>query len=379
MNKIKKTYHDNDTLNEEYEVNEEGAKNGYYKLFHDNGQLKVETSFKNGIQNPGTIISYHNNGVKAREVILSKNGKFNGAVTEWYDNGILKLESTYNDGRIAGVYKTWDSFGNLKQDYVKHKLFDILDLEELDRKEIKEVKVNWLQDIAPIYQADDYMPYIFLHHPKTKNDGEYIMLLCGNKEEAIAIIDYIIELNGGKDKFFKHKIEDWSHVFSGHLFYIRYRNELFGDYVIVELNRREERKFVSFNDKNEILHGIHKDSKKINSMIDGLNSIVYNSGEMTSGGGHLYYTASESHIVSYWDDLEKVINKFKSIVDCYSENAISENLIGSHKEISDFTYENLKGIINKKDFFLSLKTDEFTINLSKGTSSYQMNFYFNKI
>ena len=128
-------------------------------------------------------------------------------------------------------------------------------------------------------------------------------------------------------------------------------NELFGDYVIVEINRREERKFVSFNDKNEILHGIHKDSKKINSMIDGLNSIVYNSGEMTSGGGHLYYTASESHIVSYWDDIEKAINKFKSIVDCYSENANSKNLNGSHEEIIDFTYDNLESIINKKRFY----------------------------
>lgn len=46
-------------------------------------------------------------------------------------------------------------------------------------------------------------------------------------------------------------------------------------------------------------------------MIAGLNSIVYNSGEMTSGGGHLYYTASGSHIVSYWDDLGEAIKKNK--------------------------------------------------------------------
>jgi hypothetical protein len=227
------------------------------------------------------------------------------------------------------------------------------------------MKVNWLQDIGPIYPADDYIPHVLLHNPKTENDGEYIMLLCNNKEEAIAIIDHIIELNGGKDKFFKQEIEDWSHVFSGHLFYIRYRNELLGNYVIVELNRREERKFVSFNDKSEILYGIHQDSKKINSMIDGLNSIVYNSGEMTSGGGNLYFTAGESHIVSYWSDPKEALSKFREIEINYSET--------DYNEIDD--KEILKNLKNNIMFGLEIETPEFKISLSKGTSSYQMNIY----
>ena len=190
------------------------------------------------------------------------------------------------------------------------------------RPDAKEVKVNWLQDIGPIYPNDDYMPHVLIHNPKTKKDGEYISLFCDNKQEAIAIIDHIIELNGGKDKFFKQELEGWSHVFSGHLFDIRYK-KLIGNHVIVELNRREEREVVSYgNDKSEILYGIHKDSKKINSIIKGLNSIVYNSGEMTSGGGHLYFDSSGSHIVSYWSDIKNAIEQFKSIVDSYPENAI---------------------------------------------------------
>ena len=97
MNKINKTYHVNGSIDEEYEINKEGKQNGYYKLFHDNGQLKVETSFKNGIQNPGIIISYHSNGVRAREVILSKNGNFNGAFTEWHNNGNIKTQGYHKD------------------------------------------------------------------------------------------------------------------------------------------------------------------------------------------------------------------------------------------------------------------------------------------
>ena len=38
------------------------------------------------------------------------------------------------------------------------------------RPDAKEVKVNWLQDIGPIYPNDDYMPHVLIHNPKT--DGE---------------------------------------------------------------------------------------------------------------------------------------------------------------------------------------------------------------
>ena len=73
-----------------------------------------------------------------------------------------------------------------------------------------------------------------------------------------------------------------------------------------------------------------------------------------------------------------LIKKLKTIVDCYSENVTVESLLGTCYEISDFTYDNLKSIINKPDFLIRFKTKEFKINLSKGTSSYQMNIYFHK-
>ena len=249
----------------------------------------------------------------------------------------------------------------------------------LKRPDAEEIKVNWLQDIGPIYPFDAYVPHVLLHNPVTENDCEYICLFCNNKTEAIAIIDHIISLNGGIDKFLKHEQEkDMSHRFSGHLFNIGYRNKLSQqNHVIVELNRREERKVVSFNDNSEILYGIHKDSKKINSIIKGLNSIVYNSGEMTSGGGHLYFDSSGSHIVSYWDDIENAIEQFKSIVDSYPENAVSKDLF-IETEIKDFSYKNLLEIINNEGFLIEFKTDDFKINLSQGNSSFQMNIYIDE-
>ena len=231
----------------------------------------------------------------------------------------------------------------------------------------EKMKVNWLQDIGPIYPADDYILNVLLHHPETENDGEFIWFICNNKEEAIAVIDHIIELNAGKDKFDKQEIDYMSHVFIGYLFNIGYRNELMQKkYVIVELNRFGNRRVVSLNDKSEILYGIHQDSKKTNSMIDGLNSIVYNSGEMTSGGGEFFFTQSNSHIVSYWSDPKEALSKFREIEINYSETA--------YNEIDD--KEILKNLKNNIMFGLEIKTPEFKISLSKGTSSYQMNIFF---
>ena len=95
---------------------------------------------------------------------------------------------------------------------------------------------------------------------------------------------------------------------------------------------------------------------------------------MTSGGGQLFNTLDDSNsIVSYWKDLDKVVEKFKSIVDCYPENALSQELLGEDKEIKDFTYEAIEEIVNPSFWLITFKTEKFKINLSQGTSSYQMN------
>ena len=46
----KKTFYDNGSIKEEYKVNKEGKYHGTYKLYHKNGQLRVEVEFTNGCQ-----------------------------------------------------------------------------------------------------------------------------------------------------------------------------------------------------------------------------------------------------------------------------------------------------------------------------------------
>ena len=80
-------------------------------MYHENGQLKAEINYSNGIQDDGEIISYHNDGSKARKVTLV-NHTMNGPYFEWYKNGQLKTEGIYNN-RVPTVLKEWEENGVL--------------------------------------------------------------------------------------------------------------------------------------------------------------------------------------------------------------------------------------------------------------------------
>ena len=351
----KKTYYDNGNIKEEYQVNKDGKPHGTRKLYHENGQLRTEAEFINGIQNDGNIVSYHENGTKARSVIL-KDGSFQGEFFQWHTNGVLSCQGTYKDGNI-----------------IEKKLLGE-----------DEIKVNWLQDIGPIYSewaGDDIDSNgrVFRHFPKSKDDGEYICYYC-SIEEAVFVINNIMNLNGGKSAYKKIERDGFGYCFNGYLFQLGYLipDDDVNGIAIVDLSRHPKAEVTSFGDDIEVLYGIHEDSKKINSMIDGLNAIVYNFGEMKSGGGQLYFTSSGSHIVSYWRELGKAVEKLKSIVDSYPEKAVFKDFIWSEKEIKDFSYKKLMSHCKNKNFIIEFKTSDFRISLSKGTSSYQMNIYINE-
>ena len=93
--------YDNGQVQEEYQI-ENGNHHGFFKRYHDNGELRVETRFKNGLQLDGEVVSYHDNGSKARVVNLVNQLK-QGEYREWYPNGKLKLIGVYKDGESTIV------------------------------------------------------------------------------------------------------------------------------------------------------------------------------------------------------------------------------------------------------------------------------------
>ena len=108
---MKKSTYDNGNILEEWEVNEKGQRHGLMKRYHENGQLQVEVTWTNGIQDDSEIISYHDDGSKARQV-TRVNSSLNGEFFEWHKNGQLKKQGVYNEN-VPTIQKEWDEIGDL--------------------------------------------------------------------------------------------------------------------------------------------------------------------------------------------------------------------------------------------------------------------------
>ena len=92
-----------------YEVNSETPFTGVAVDKYENGQKKVEGTWKDG-KEEGLMTRWHENGQKEAEGTF-KDGKRKGLVTSWYENGQKKHEVTWKDGKkLSGTY--WDEEGN---------------------------------------------------------------------------------------------------------------------------------------------------------------------------------------------------------------------------------------------------------------------------
>jgi hypothetical protein len=81
------------------------------------------------------------------------------------------------------------------------------------RPDAKEVKVNWLQDIGPIYPNDDYIPHVLIHNPKTKKDGVwrlYFETLMGTGQGALKKISIYKDDKHISSKYYNLDNEDMS-------------------------------------------------------------------------------------------------------------------------------------------------------------------------
>ncbi|MDA9176807.1 hypothetical protein N9O11_01920 [Flavobacteriaceae bacterium] len=112
VEEIKKFY-DNGNIKQIYTL-KDSEYDGKMKLYHENGQLKVELNWTDGRQDNEEVTSFHPNGKIARKVNIS-NHKLNGQFTEWHDNGKIKTEGYYID-RTCYIEKEWWDNGNLKSE-----------------------------------------------------------------------------------------------------------------------------------------------------------------------------------------------------------------------------------------------------------------------
>jgi antitoxin component YwqK of YwqJK toxin-antitoxin module len=105
-----KYHHDNGNLWME-ETYKDGKLEGLYREYYESGQLMDEITYKNGLKN-GSHKSYHENGKLWTESTY-KDGKIDGLYRQYYSEGQLWKESFYKDGNSEGQHREYHLNGKL--------------------------------------------------------------------------------------------------------------------------------------------------------------------------------------------------------------------------------------------------------------------------
>ena len=106
----RKEFYSNNKLKSIYVVDNTGKKNGIYKEYYENGNLKRLLNYDNDSLS-GLSVDFTEKG-KVADSIYYKNGKMNGRCKFFYASGKLKIDSyLYNDKTLW--YKYYDTLGNI--------------------------------------------------------------------------------------------------------------------------------------------------------------------------------------------------------------------------------------------------------------------------
>jgi antitoxin component YwqK of YwqJK toxin-antitoxin module/Tfp pilus assembly protein PilF len=92
--------------------NDKGEKEGPWKYYHFNGQVKGEEVYRSGKQE-GPEAYYFDQGVVASRATY-KNGEADGEYTTYFKDGGTKMITYYSNGKLHGVKKTFNESGLLQ-------------------------------------------------------------------------------------------------------------------------------------------------------------------------------------------------------------------------------------------------------------------------
>lgn len=102
-------WHDNGSLRAETNYFD-GIKEGPWKIWSLNGSLSSEGSYKDGLKHGKSYVYYLVDGNKRRELNYDM-GDLDGGYTEWYDNGQKSVEGNYKKGKRDGTWTEWRRSG----------------------------------------------------------------------------------------------------------------------------------------------------------------------------------------------------------------------------------------------------------------------------
>ncbi|HOX79308.1 MAG TPA: toxin-antitoxin system YwqK family antitoxin [Bacteroidales bacterium] len=120
---IRKTWREDEIIEEMFKND---IKNGLTRYLYPDGKLKKEVNFREGLEEGMskefdtdgrviTIITYKSGFITGREIInrYDNTGRKHGPWKYFYDDGTLRMEGSYKHGMENGYFKEYDRNGNL--------------------------------------------------------------------------------------------------------------------------------------------------------------------------------------------------------------------------------------------------------------------------
>ena len=95
-----------------YEINSQIPFTGVSTEYHENGQLDLKITYKDGVKD-GLTENYHGNGQLYYKTIY-KDGVKDGLSEGYHENGQLMKTFTHKDGRLHGLWESYDENGQEK-------------------------------------------------------------------------------------------------------------------------------------------------------------------------------------------------------------------------------------------------------------------------
>jgi antitoxin component YwqK of YwqJK toxin-antitoxin module len=163
-------------------ITAEGKKEGDWKYFSEDGQIRSSGKYANNLET-GKWKYFYKNG-KAEQEGVFKNGKVDGLWQWYYINGGVKREEEYFEGREEGIYVEYDSVGEV---ITKGTYFD------------GQREGEWFYKVGDYSEKGKYIGDLkdgkweaFYNDGKLKYEGKFIQ---GNPDE-----EHIYYYNNGKIK-----------------------------------------------------------------------------------------------------------------------------------------------------------------------------------
>lgn len=91
------------------------SRDGIYKSYHKNGQIKSSEVYKKG-QKAGLCKYYYENGKLRYEEVYNEYGMADGLFKTYYENGRLESLYTYRNNIKSGIYQEFHENGRLREE-----------------------------------------------------------------------------------------------------------------------------------------------------------------------------------------------------------------------------------------------------------------------